>query len=54
MEDFNDLRVSYSFLEKKNKSGLGSNSRVFFLYHMQCVGYINEINKSILLPFGKK
>ena len=54
MEDFDDLRVSYSFLDKKNKSGLGSNMRVFFLYHKQCVGYVNEIKKDTLLPFGKK
>lgn len=54
MEDFDKLRVSYSYLDKKNKSGFGSNLRVFFIIHKECIGYINDIDKKILLPFGSK
>ena len=53
-EELEDVKVSYSILNKKNKSGLGSNDRVFFLIHKKCVGYINEIPKNVLLPFETK
>jgi hypothetical protein len=43
--------VSYSYLDKKNNSGISSNTRLFFLYHKERVGYINELPKNQLLPF---
>lgn len=50
-DELDNLSVSYSYLDKKNKSGLGSNVRLFFLYHKVKIGYINELDKKIQLPF---
>jgi hypothetical protein len=43
--------ISYSFLDKKNNSGISTNTRLFFLFQKQCIGYINELPKGQLLPF---
>lgn len=51
-DELDGTSVSYSYLDKKNKSGLGNNVRLFFLYHKVKIGYINELDKKIQLPFS--
>lgn len=46
-----NMQVSYSFLEKTGVKGISKNTRIFFLFHKDKIGYINELEKGVLVPF---